>query len=442
MHRSARARFAGAAMLLALSLSGCGTAEVKMEATASFADTSQKTVDNARQFYKDIVTADQSVQSFRSTVDPQCPVLAPGDDREAPGFVDPTALPMLMELESKLPGKTHALTAACRAYAAQACRADKSGGLDCHPIVGTVVANGFFCPSDAAVDCAKTLKRDDIDRVSKYLHTIVDRQIFLSRTDADFAAALQGVDILTHYLDSLAKLAKSPDNTVSADIKSYADTFNDLKGDVDAAHKTTGTTAASTPTAATRNTNSASALGGLVAPLSQLAEIIDKAVTDARSAGQIAEQLQNTGSQQAVSNAILNLAKATDSNYCSVYANEALQNAGLIDDYLRFGFGPNDLSGRQALVDRLRDYESTFKTVQHKCAALSQARNGDAAYRPVSPAGAMLMQIRKSNDELLAVVVDDKLSSAQREAATKKTFETYKSAIQALAKLIATSKAL
>lgn len=441
MHRSARARLA-AAMLLALLLNGCGTAEVKMEATASFADTSQKTVDSTKQFYKDILTADQSVQSFRSTVDPQCPVLAAGDDREAPGFVDPTALPLIMELKSKAQGKSKTLTAACRSYAAQACRPDTSGGLDCHPMVGTVVANGFFCPSHAAVDCAKTLTRDDIDRVSEYLHTIVGPQIFLSRTDADFAADLQGADVLTHYLDSLARLAKAPDSTVSTDIKSYAGTFDELKGDVDAAHKAASTSTASTSTTAKKVTGSASALEGIVAPLSNLADVIEKAATHSRSAGQIAEQLQNDRSQQAVSTAILNLAKATDSNYCSVYIDEALQNAGLIDNYLHFGFGPNDLAGRQALVDRLRDYKATFKTGQHKCDGLTQTSGNDSTYHAVSPAGILLMQIKKSNDELLAIVVDGKLSPAQREAATKKTFEAYKTAMQALAKLIGAYKSL
>lgn len=423
-------------LCVAILLGGCGIADVKIEAAGSFAASSQQAVAQTRQFYQGMVDADRQFQSLRWTLDPQCPLLEPGEDRDAPGFDDPTALPLVIEAMPDRRGGSHAsggIPPACDTYADETCRRTASGKLNCHPVLGTVVANGFFCPSAAARQCVKSLTADDLRRVSFYTHTLISQQSFLSRTTADFKADLRGVETLTDYLDSLAKLATVPTANVGAAIKSYADDFETLHDIVNASQGVTG------------NSPTVSALGSMISPLASLADQVQGAVARTHAVSTITDKLRDGMLRDSLNTAILRLAKAADANFCSVYSNSALQNEGFAETYLGFGFGPNDLASRRSLVNNLLAYRATLKTTVAQCARKANgkvAAGSDADYTAISPTGTVLLQIRKANNELLQTVANDRLTPAQRTEAVNRTLVSFKSALQSLTAILLAAAAL
>ncbi|MBE1159859.1 hypothetical protein [Dyella acidiphila] len=418
-------------------LVACGVRVVKEQAAASFVDTGQKALTSTRQFYQDLVNANGSYNSFRWAVDPQCPLLSPGERLTAPGLDDPTALPLAIErLPSGRPPR------ACSAYVAETCRHD-AGGLRCHPAAGTVTANGFFCPSDAAQACAPALATADWKRVSRYSDNPLNpSSSYVSLADSDFSADTASIQILTKYLDSLAALARNPDQDLSTALGGDADALQALTQHLHpaATHKTataTAKTSSASSTAATSGATEAKTKGDLAAPLASLAGGIKNTISQGGSASAIAKVLRQPGMQDQVNAAIEQLARAVDSKFCTTQPVDALRSAADINSYLGFGYGPNDLPAREALVKQSIGYKSLVESNLKACEDAQQATAADpyGTYHPASPAAILLLGVKRANDALVKEIVNGELSDAQRKQALKISFDEFAAAAEQVASL-------
>jgi hypothetical protein len=434
-----------AAVLVCLPwLAGCGERVVKEQAAASFVDTSQKAVASTQQFYKDLVSANNAYNNFRWAVDPQCPLLSPGERLVAPGMDDPTALPLAIEHKASA---RSAVPGACAAYVAESCRRESGGVLTCHPAAGTITANGFFCPSDAAQACAPALTATDWKRVSKYTDNPVNPTFeYVSLAGSDFAADTDSIKILTHYLDSLSALTKDQD--ISSDLGHDADALQALglslkpasgKSHAAAKQGTADKSSTGTNTQASAAKPSAS---DLATPLSSLASAVQATVSHGGSASAIAHVLSQPGMQGQVSDAVEQLARAVDGKFCTTQPVDALRSASDIHNYLGFGYGPNDLTSREALVNQAVGYQALVESNLQACRKAQQANASDmqGEYHPASPAGVLLMGIKKANDALVKEIVGGELSEADRKKARQISFEQFESAVEEAVQLVTTLK--
>jgi hypothetical protein len=429
-------------------LVACGEHVVKEQAAASFVDASQKAIASTQQFYKDLVSANNAYNDFRAAVDPQCPLLSPGERLVAPGMDDPTALPLAIEHKA---GVRSAVPKACAAYVAESCHRASGATLDCHPVAGTITANGFFCPSEAAQACAPTLTTADWKRVSKYTDNPVDPEFhYVSIASSDFAADTDSIKILTRYLDSLAALTKDQD--ISADLGHDADALQALGKSLKPASgksraaakpaKSEGTAEKSSTGATTQASAATSSSSDLATPLSSLASAVQTTVSHGGSESAIAHVLSQPGIQSQVSDAVEQLARAVDSRFCTTQSVDALRSASDIHTYLRFGYGPNDLASREALVNQAVNDKALVESNHQACDKAQQANASDSQgeYHPASPAGVLLMGIKKANDALVKEIVDGELSEADRKKARQISFEQFESAVEQAVQLVTTLK--
>jgi hypothetical protein len=440
-----------AVMVACLSgLAACGVRVVKEQAAASFVDTSQKAVASTQQFYKDLVSANAAYNSFRWAVDPQCPLLSPGERLAAPGMDDPTALPLAIERRART---RSAMPAACNAYLAESCHRE-SGAWNCHPVPGAVTANGFFCPSEAAQACAPALQEADWKRVSPYSDNPVNPAFnYVSLAGSDFAADTASIQILTRYLDSLAALTKQQD--ISVDLGHDADALNALglslkpaSGKSAAAAKpvTKPVKKESTTAKVSKDTQTAmdKSPSDLAAPLSSLASAVQTTVSDGGSEEAIARVLSQPGMQNRVSAAVEQLARAVDNQFCTTQPVDALRSASDIHNYLGFGYGQNDLASREALVNQALSYKALVESNLQACDKAKQANAADpqGEYHPASPAGVLLIGIKKANDALVKEIVGGELSEADRKKAREISLQEFKSAVEQAVQLVTTLKGL
>jgi hypothetical protein len=425
-----------------LLLSGCGERVVKQQAAASFVDTSQKAVDATRQFYKDLVDANTAYNSFRWAVDPQCPLLSPGERLTAPGMDDPTALPLAIErlpLGASLPHM-------CAAYVAEACRRESGGAIHCHPSAGSVTANGFFCPSQAAQACASALSVADWKRVSPYTDNPVNPDFqYVSLAASDFSADTASIQILAKYLDSLSALTKEPDQDIASDLDQDAGNLQALGGSLQSmrsakASAKHGAGASASAAAASEQPSpaNASAKDDPAASLSSLADGIRNTVSAGGSVSAIAKVLRQSQQENQVSGAIEQLARAVDSRFCTTQPIHALQSASDIHAYLGFGYGPNDLAAREALVNQTITYQSLVSANLKACEDAQQANDADpqGMYHPASPSAILLMGVKRANDALVDEIVNGHLSEADRRKARQISFEQFESAVEKAVTLV------
>jgi hypothetical protein len=448
-------RSAGVLACLPL-LVACGVSVVKEQSTASFVDTSQKAVASTQQFYKDLVSANNAYNSFRWAVDPQCPLLSPGERLTAPGFDDPSALPLAIErLSASRRRARSAVPAACAAYLAESCHREAGGALSCRPVLGTVTANGFFCPSQAAPSCASALSSADWKRVSAFTDNPVEPDFnYVSLAGSDFAADTASIRILTQYLDSLAALTKDQNQDVTSELSSDANALQALGKSLPPAATKSGSAAKSAKSksgvAKTSAATKASTSGepesksGLAAPLSSLAGGIQTTVSQGGSAAAIAKVLSQPALESQVSDAIEQLAKAADDQFCTTQPVDALRSASDIHNYLEFGYGPNDLAAREALVNQAVSYEALVQSNLEACQKAQQinASSPQGDYHPASPAGVLLMGVKKANDALVKEIVDGELTEAQRKQARQIRFDEFKTAVEDALNLVTSLKGL
>lgn len=424
-------------------LVACGVQVVKQQAAASFVETSQKAVTSTQQFYKDLVGANNAYNSFRWAADPQCPLLSPGDRLTAPGMDDPTALPLAIE---RLPAGQ--LPRACAAYVAQACHRESGGAIHCHPAEGMVSANGFFCPSQEAQACAPALKSADWKRVSPYSDNPVNPDSsYVSLASSDFSADTASIQILTHYLDSLSSLGSHPDQDITSELGNDAHALQSLQQSLRpaSAHKKAAASAKpSNKQEAASDAQTPAAKSDLATPLASLAGGINTTVSQGGSADAIAKLLRQPGLQQQVSDAIEQLAKAVDSEFCTTQPVDALSSASDINNYLGFGYGPNDLSARETLVNQAVGYKSLVEANLKACKVAQQANANDpqGPYHPASPSAVLLMGVKRANDALVKEIVDNQLSDAERQKAREISFEQFKAAAEEAINLVTTLKGL
>jgi hypothetical protein len=439
-------------------LVACGERVVKDQAAASFVDTSQKAVATTQQFYKDLVSANNAYNSFRWAVDPQCPLLSPGDQLVAPGLNDPEALPLAIERKARA---RSAVSSACAAYMADSCRHESGGMLSCHPVAGTVTADGFFCPSAAAQTCAPTLTAADWKRVSPYTDNPLNpASNYVSLADSDFDADTASITILTRYLDSLATLTKGQD--ISSDLSHDADALQavgqslkpksgksaaagkSVKSGSAADKSSKSESATDTSSGKAQTTSAASSSGNVGTSLSSLASAVQTTISHGGSEAAIVGVLSKPGVQGQVSDAVEQLAKAVDDQFCTTQPVDALRSALDIRNYLDFGYGPNDLTAREALVNQAIGYKALVEANLHACEKAQQANAADpqGEYHPASPAGVLLMGVKKANDALVKEIVDGELSDAERKQARQISFEQFKSAVEDAVQLVTTLKGL
>ncbi|MBM7131828.1 hypothetical protein [Dyella mobilis] len=399
---------------------------VKEQAAASFVDTSRQAIASTQQFYQDLVSANDAYNDFRWAVDAQCPVLSPGEQRTAPGIDDPTALPLAIE---QLPsGRARALPAACQAYAAQSCRHESAGALRCHPLAGTVAANGFFCPSQAAQRCAAALTMQDWKRVSPYTDNPLKPDFqYISLASSDFAADTESIRILTRYLDSLAALTGHPGQDVAPELGEEAKRLQTLGESLKSKPKSVKVKAAD----ADHDQASSGTTGGsgLAAPLSSLAGGIQSVIAQGGSTPAVTRMLSQPQLQSQVSDAIGQLARAVDEKFCTTQPVDALRSAADIKNYLSFGYGPNDLAAREALVKQAVSYQALVESNLGACRRVQQA-NASGDYRPASPAATLLIGIKQANDALVKQIVDGQLTDAQQKKARQISLDEFKAAVQ------------
>jgi hypothetical protein len=432
-------------------LVACGERVVKEQAATSFVTASQKAVDSTQQFYKDLVDANTAYNSFRWAVDAQCPLLSPGERTTAPGMDDPTALPLAIE---RLPHAGQALPRACAAYVAEACHRESNGAFHCHPATGTVTANGFFCPSSAAQACAQALSDSDWKRVSPYTDNPVNASFqYVSLAAGDFAADTASIQILVKYLDSLSSLTKNPDQDISAELSHDAGDLQALGHSLQAAfvsHNKASSAgnkksvSAASVVESVQPATSATAAPSPDEPFSSLADSIQATIHDGGSLSAIAKVLGNAGTQDQVSDAIEQLAKAVDSRFCTTQPVDAAQSASDIHAYLGFGYGPDDLAAREALVKQAMAYQTLVTSNIQACKAAQQANAGDAhgAYHPASPSAVLLMGVKRANDALIKEIVNGQLSDADRRKAREINVDEFESAMEQAITVVTSLKGL
>jgi hypothetical protein len=435
--RSGFAVRVGGSLACLLLLAACGTRVVKEQAAASFVDASRKAVASTQQFYQDLVSANAAYNGFRWAVDAQCPLLSPGEQRTAPGIDDPTALPLAIE---RLPAtRTRSLPAACAAYAAESCQHGAAGTWRCHPAAGTVTASGFFCPSQAAQICATALTLVDWKRVSPYTDNPIRPDFhYVSLASSDFAADIDSIQILTRYLDSLAALTESADQDVTTDFGEEAKSLQALgKASKPAKLKAADASHAQTSAGATGSSD-------LSKPLSSMADGIHTLIAQGGSEPAVMKMLSQPQLENQVSDAIVQLARAVDEKFCSTQPVDALRSATDIHNYLGFGYGPNDLAAREALVKQAVGYQALVASNRSAChrTELANASIGQGEYRPVSPAAILLMGIKRANDALIHEIVDGKLTDAQRKKARQISMDEFKAAAQDAVDLVTALKSL
>jgi hypothetical protein len=439
-------------------LAACGERVVKEQAAASFVDTSQKALASTNQFYKDLVSANNAYNSFRWAVDPQCPMLSPGERLTAPGIDDPTALPLAIE---RLPaGRNRALPKACAAYVDESCRHESGGALTCHPLAGAVTARGFFCPSEAAQACAPALSSADWKRVSRYTdNPVIPASQYVSLAESDFSADTTSIHILTQYLDSLAKLASSQSEDVATELGNDAHSLQALGSYLKPAARKPAT---STTHGAAKSAKSAGAAGkssatpdaqastqvpaanAMAAPLSSLADGIQSTISHGGSVEAIRKVLSDPQRQHQVSDAIDQLARAVDDQFCSTQSVDAQRSASDINNYLGFGYGPNDLSVRETLVNQAVNYKALLEANIHACNKAQQANASDTQgeYHPASPSAVLLIGIRKANDALVKEIVNGELSDADRKKAQQINYQEFESAVEDAINLVTSLKGI
>lgn len=433
-------------------LAACGEREVKEQAAASFVETSQKALVSTHQFYKDLVNANNAYNSFRWAVDPQCPLLSPGERLVAPGFDDPTALPLAIE---HLPGGNgRSFPRACAAYVAESCHHAQGGAVNCHPASGTVAASGFFCPSQAAQACAPTLSSADWKRVSRYTDNPLNpASNYASLADSDFVADTASIRILTQYLDSLAALTHDPDHDAATELGNDAHDLQSLGRSLKpAVSKLHGASApakseAETGKSATADDAQSSAQSGagdLATPLAALAAGIQSTVSRGGSLASISKVLSDPQRQRAVSDAIVQLARGVDDKFCSTQPVDAMRSASDINNYLGFGYGPNDLSARETLVNQAVGYKALVEADIRTCQKAQQANaaNPQGDYHPASPSAVLLLGIKRANDALVREIVNGELSDAERKKARQISLEEFKSAVEDAVDLVTSLKSL
>lgn len=442
----------GAAWLAcACLLTACGERVVKEEATASFVETSQKALVSTHQFYKDLVNANNAYNGFRWAVDPQCPLLSPGEQLTAPGLDDPTALPLAIE---HLPaGKGRSFPRTCGAYVAESCRHTQGGEVNCHPVAGTVAAGGFFCPSQAAQACAPALSSADWKRVSPYTDNPLHPDVsYVSLSESSFVADTASIRILTQYLDSLAALAHDQDHDIAAELGSDANDLQalgrSLKPALDKLH---GASKSTKGEGDAGNANSADAQSAtkaessdLATPLASLATSIQSTVSRGGSLAAITKALSDPQQQHQVSDAITQLARAVDDKFCSTQPADAMRSASDINNYLGFGYGPNDLPARETLVSQAVGYKALVEANIKTCKKAQQANAADPQgdYHPASPSAVLLMGVKHANDALVREIVNGELSEAERKKAWQINLEEFKSAVQDAVDLVTSLKSL
>jgi hypothetical protein len=133
-----------------------------------------------------------------------------------------------------------------------------------------------------------------------------------------------------------------------------------------------------------------------------------------------------------------------DSEFCTTQPVDALSSASDINNYLGFGYGPNDLSARETLVNQAVGYKSLVEANLKACKVAQQANANDpqGPYHPASPSAVLLMGVKRANDALVKEIVDNQLSDAERQKAREISFEQFKAAAEEAINLVTTLKGL
>lgn len=430
-------------------LAACGERVVKEQAAASFVETSQKALVSTHQFYKDLVNANNAYNGFRWAVDPQCPLLSPGEQLTAPGLDDPTALPLAIERLSAIKGRS--FPHACAAYIAESCHHAQGGEVNCHPAAGTVAASGFFCPSQAARACAPALSSADWKRVSPYTDNPLHPDFsYISLSESAFVADAASIRILTQYLDSLAALAHDQDHDIATELGNDANDLQtlgrSLKPALDKLHGTSKSAKGDTGNAgaADAQSDTKTESSDLATPLASLAASIQSTVSRGGSLAAITKALSDPQQQHQMSDAITQLARALDDKFCSTQPADAMRSASDINNYLGFGYGPNDLSAREALVNQAVGYKALVEANIRTCKKAQQANVADPQgdYHPASPSAVLLMGVKRANDALVREIVNGELSEAERKKAWQINLEEFKAAVQDAVDLVTSLKSI
>ncbi|QRN54800.1 hypothetical protein [Dyella caseinilytica] len=276
---------------------------------------------------------------------------------------------------------------------------------------------------------------------------------YVSLAAGDFSADTASIQILAKYLDSLSALTKNPDQDITSDLHQDANNLQAVRNSVQSAFalraakssvkKTVGTSASAAAASEQPLAGSADK-SGLDAPLSSLAEGIQTTISDGGSLSAIAKLLRQSQQENRVSDGIEQLARAVDSRFCTTQPIDAQSSASDIHAYLGFGYGPDELAAREALVNQAIVYQSLVAANLKACDDAQQANAADphGAYHPASPAAVLLMGVKRANDALIEEIVNGQLSEADRRKAREISFEEFESAAEKVVNMVVGLKGL